>query len=341
MFEYIPAIDGWPAADSPFHPGELAMQERLGVREKMDRMGRRFIRDYMPAQHRDFYQQLPFMFTGLVDDDGQPWASILLGRPGFVQSPYARQLTITARPLPGDPSASALRNDADIGLLGIELATRRRNRVNGIIKHASEGGFDMMVTQSFGNCPQYIQTREFIYLTDPANAIAVEPVHNGALDERSRAIIERADTFFIASANQERSAGAAKGADVSHRGGRTGFVRIDDDSTLTTPDFIGNFMFNTLGNLTLNPRAGLLFIDFEQGDMLYIAVRVEIIWDGRELAAFAGAERLLQFHIEKIIRLDAVLAIRWSAPAFAGQIAHTGSWSDVALAAQAPPSRHP
>lgn len=235
MSTTIPAIDGWPGQASPFHAGELAMQERLGVRDKMDRMGRRFIRDFMPEQHQDFYRQLPFLFTGLVDDAGQPWASILVGRPGFVESPDPRRLHLRARPLVGDPSAQALREGADIGLLGLELPTRRRNRMNGVIHASTADGFDVHVTQSFGNCPQYIQSREPVFIADPDLSITVSPIKTVALDGRAREMIGHADTFLIASAHQQSEAGAAAGADVSHRGGRPGFVQIDDDRTLTTP----------------------------------------------------------------------------------------------------------
>ena len=63
--------------------------------------------------------------------------------------------------------------------------------------------------------------------------------------------------------------GAAYGADISHRGGRPGFVRVDGD-VLTIPDFRGNRYFNTLGNLIAEPRASLLFVDFETGDLLQL-----------------------------------------------------------------------
>ena len=74
-------------------------------------------------------------------------------------------------------------------------------------------------------------------------------------------------------------------------------MRVDDNSTLVFPDFTGNFHFNTLGNLLLNPRAGLLFINFKRGDLLYLTGTAEVIWDSDEIRAFAGAERLLRFYI--------------------------------------------
>ena len=315
--------------DSPFHEGELAIHERLGIREKIEAQGRRGIRDFMPDQHRSFFAQLPFLLIGTVDRRGQPWASIVVGRPGFVTSPDPRGLHVSARALPGDPLGETLREGIDIGLLGIEPPTRRRNRLNGRIADAAPDGFAVEVGQSFGNCPQYIQARTPQFITDPDQvpaAVAVE--RRTRLSEADLALIAAADTFFVASAN-EAAVGAARGVDVSHRGGKPGFVRLDDVTTLTTPDFTGNYLFNTLGNLSVEPRAGLLFIDFRDGDLLYLAADAEIIWDGPEVAAFTGAQRLVRFHLRQVIRTAGALPLRWSGPDFSPQLARTGSWGEV------------
>src|SRR5271154_5833257 len=101
MSETLMPLVGWDRDGSPFHEGELSIQRRLGIAEKMDRAGRRSIRSFMPDQHRDFMAQLPFIMIGAVDRDGQPWASILTGRPGFLAPPDGRTLTIAANPLTG------------------------------------------------------------------------------------------------------------------------------------------------------------------------------------------------------------------------------------------------
>ncbi len=116
------------------------------------------------------------------------------------------------------------------------------------------------------------------------------------------------------------------GVDVSHRGGKPGFVRVDDARTLSAPDFIGNFFFNTLGNLTLNPRAGLLFIDFENGDLLYLAVTAEILWDGDALSGFTGAERLLRFSVQQAMRVSGAMPLRWGSAEPSPHLARTGAW---------------
>ena len=316
-----------------FHDGELALQERAGARSRLAEAGPRVIRDHMPEQHREFFAQLPFLVAGTVDAQGQPWASVLAGPPGFVASPDPRQLVVRAQPFPHDPLWGTLGTGSPIGLLGIEPHTRRRNRLNGHLTHRDDDGFAVQVDQSFGNCPKYIQAREPEFV---ARARA-EPIADrlDALDEPARAVIARADTFFIATAHPlaARSDSPAFGVDVSHRGGKPGFVRVDADSSLTVPDFIGNFFFNTLGNLALNPRCGLLFIDFERGDLLYLAARGEVIAQGPELAAFVGAQRLLRLQVVSALRVTAVLPLRWGAAELSPVLAGTGSWDTRLTAA--------
>ena len=314
-----------------FHEGERAVQVRAGVAERMSQLGPRVIRDFMPDQHRAFFAQLPFVMVGTVDTAGQPWASVLTAPPGFIRSPDAHTLILQALPLAGDPLEHTLFNGAPIGLLGLEPHTRRRNRMNGVVHGVSAAGFGVQLQQSFGNCPKYIQAREPVYL--PARQAAQPVIHVGTqLDDGARRMIEAADTLFIASAYSGDAAlvGAAGGVDVSHRGGKPGFVRVDPSGTLTVPDFVGNFFFNTLGNISVNPRAGLLFIDFDNGDLLYLAVSAEIVWDGPELQSFKGAQRLLKFQVKSMRRLEAALTLRWGPPAQSPALEGLGQWSEHA-----------
>jgi predicted pyridoxine 5'-phosphate oxidase superfamily flavin-nucleotide-binding protein len=152
---------------APFHDGERQLQASVGALEQMDNIGRRAIRPYMPDQHRQFFQQLPFMVLGSTSDKGQLWASILPGKPGFVQSPSPTQLTVNTPILSGDPLAAAITQGARLGLLGLEMSTRRRNRVNACVTSAANNQFALEVEQSFGNCPQYIQTRDLQFIRSP------------------------------------------------------------------------------------------------------------------------------------------------------------------------------
>ncbi|MDF5712976.1 MAG: pyridoxamine 5'-phosphate oxidase family protein [Rhizonema sp. NSF051] len=322
---------GWSRAESPFHVGEITIQERLGVQKKIDQQGRRFIRDYLIEQHRQFYTQLPFLVAGTVDARGCPWASLLVGNPGFLSTPDDRTLHVASKPLFGDPLSETLADGIDIGLLGIELHTRRRNRLNGTVTANNPDGFAVQVNQSFGNCPQYIQARMFELTDGVENLATPKPVYRTlSFQEPERSIISASDTFFIATAFRGDEAKAEEGVDVSHRGGKPGFVRVDDDRTLTFPDFLGNFMFNTIGNLLLNPRAGLLFIDFVKGNLLYLTGRADVIWEGDEVRAFVGAERLIRFQISEGYRVEGSLPLRYSAPDYSPFLQRTGSWEDVA-----------
>ena len=309
-----------------FHEGERLVQARAGVHDRMAALGEQVIRASMPEQHRTFFAQLPFVIVGSVDAEDQPWASILTNPPGFISSPDAHHLLVRARPAAADPLHETLITGASIALLGIEQPTRRRNRMNGIVERIDEDGFLVGVQQSFGNCPKYIQARQAEYL----NIDSIGTVHSATeLNELTRQIVLRADTLFIATAHPGSNQGTMRshGVDVSHRGGKPGFVRADSDNALTIPDFAGNCFFNTLGNIMLNPRAGLLFIDIETCSMLYIAADAEIIFDSPELDAFAGAERLLRLKIRHVGHVVASLSVRWSGEAqISPFLANTGCW---------------
>jgi predicted pyridoxine 5'-phosphate oxidase superfamily flavin-nucleotide-binding protein len=176
------------------------------------------------------------------------------------------------------------------------------------------------VSQSFGNCPQYIQRRT----VHPAPHPAQPPEFLTSLDEAAAALISQADTLFVASRSRSRS-GEHGGADISHRGGRPGFVRIDGD-TLWIPDFHGNRYFNTLGNLLGEPRAALLFVDFERGDLLHLQGLAEIDWTATTGRRIEGAERSWAFHITRGWRRRAALPLRWTFVDQAPTTARTGIW---------------
>ena len=291
-------------AKSPFHTGEQTIQSLAGVRDLMERKGRAVIRDYMPEQHRAFFAALPFLVVGLADQNGHPWATTLSGPPGFMNSAEENLLAIKAWVDPGDPLHSCIRDGAPIGGLGIELSTRRRNRINGRIENCIIGeGFSIRVQQSFGNCPKYIQARTERPL--PRSELAPECRMACHLDDNDVRFIAEADTFFIASRSAQLGQDEpSQGLDVSHRGGLPGFVRVISQTEVSFPDFSGNLLFNTLGNLEVDARAGLLFIDFHNGRMLHIIGRARIRWDVPETMRSAGVERLIFLDIQCVVNRD-------------------------------------
>lgn len=266
----------------PWHVGELKAQALSGADHIPGGAG---IRSFMPDQHRAFFASLPFLVAATLDEAGAPMATLLTGRPGFVSSPDPGTLDIAAQS--ADPAGRRLIAGAPIGMLGIQPDTRRRNRVNGVVTAAGPDGLKVQVQQSFGNCPQYIHPRHV--MVDRRVAIDAEPF--SGLDARARKQIAAADTFFVATAS---GAGVENGGvDISHRGGPPGFVRTDGD-VLTIPDYRGNRYFNTLGNLLLEPRAALLFVDFANGELLQLQGTAEVAWGEHELP---GAERTWRFTV--------------------------------------------
>lgn len=319
---------------SPWHSGERALQAKVGVAERMEALGKRVIRDYMPDQHREFYEHLPYLILGAVDNEGWPWATLLDARSGFIQSPDARQLDIARRPDAADPAGAEFAEGAAVGMLGIDLHTRRRNRINGHISDVWENGFSVSVEHSYGNCPQYIQLRALKQVPLKAEAERPPVQRLAALDDAAIATIRGADTFFVASYVDLEGAQPHRSVDVSHRGGQAGFVRVEGD-VLTIPDFAGNLFFNTLGNFQLNPRAGLLFVDFQTGELLQIAGTVTLILEGPEIAAFQGAERLWQVRVEQVVRRPAALRSRWEFQGWSPNSLMTGDWQQTAARLQA------
>ena len=268
---------------APFHGGELEAQERAGGGSPGGN-----IRDVVIEQHRVFFAQLPFVVVAGRDGDGWPLATILSGAPGFVSAPNPKTLVVATAADPLDPASPALVAGAPIGVLGIELATRRRNRANGVITAVGPDGLRLAVRQSFGNCPQYIHPRDGY--RGPGRLGA--PSRFQGLDADARAAVARADTFFVASGND------TDGLDISHRGGPRGFVSIDGD-TLVVPDYSGNRYFNTLGNFLREPRAALVVPDFERGGLLHLQGTVAIEWEGPEVEKLEGAERLWRVKVDR------------------------------------------
>lgn len=284
------------------------------MRDRLEQIGQATIRDYMPDQHRELFCKLPTLLIAAQDDRGQPWASILCGPSGFVASPDARTLCIKTRPAADDPVARWVVDGASVGLLGIEPHTRRRNRANGIVRNVQADGFDVKIVQSFGNCPKYIHARR----AGPIQPSLARPARKlgPMLDAMSVAAIRKADTLFIASASGARPGSSrSDGVDISHRGGRPGFIHADVGRRglrLTIPDFVGNSFFNTLGNLHHWPRAGLLVPDFDDGSLLHVAAVASIEFKPTALGTFPEAQRLLHLDVEEAFIRPSAMPLRWT-----------------------------
>ena len=286
-----------------FHEGERAIQRQAGTERVAAQIGRN-IAPFVPAEFGEFLSRQPLVVVASQDQAGYIWASLITGEAGFARAVNDRQVLLAGMPAPRDPLEDALeRSGAQIGVLGIEFDTRQRIRLNGTARRTAEG-IALTVTEAFGNCTKYIQRR--LPAGRLAGSEATRQSEDTALDPRQAAVVRTSDTFFIASAHPER------GADASHRGGRPGFVEVDEGGRrLIFPDYAGNRMFQTLGNLSVDPRTGLLLVDWESGSTLQLTGRARIVWDPRALRSRPAAERLIEVTIDSVRECERALPARW------------------------------
>ena len=288
-----------------FHDGELAVQRRAGVERIAARIGLN-ISPSMPDEYGSFLSRQPFVVVAGQDAEGRVWSSLIVGGVGFARVLDDRRLLLEAELAPGDPLEHAFEPPGSpIGLLAIEFHQRARIRLNGTAQRTGNG-IVVAVAEAYGNCHKYIQRR--VPVARLAPAADSRPRQGTALDERQARLIRGADTFFIASAHPQR------GADASHRGGRPGFVHVGGDgSAVRFPDYSGNRMFQTLGNLTVDPRAGLLFLNWDSGTTVQLTGRAEVVWaDGGDLAALPGAERAVDVSIDAVLERERAMPARWN-----------------------------
>jgi uncharacterized protein len=272
----------------PFHAGELQAQALAGV-EPFNAP----IRNRMPDQHRTFFPLLPFVCVAVADAAGWPLATLVQGPPGFASSPDPARLDVAALPPAADPVRERLSAGAPVGMLGIDLGTRRRNRLNGVLADVGATGFAVDVAQSFGNCPRYIYVRSLVPVARTPGPVTT---FGADVPARARAMLAAATTLFVASRSGADAQQAAAGLDISHRGGPAGFARLAGD-VLCVPDYAGNRYFNTLGNFIAEPRAAIVLADAATGDVLQLQGVVDIDWAAAEPERVPPVERMWRFRI--------------------------------------------
>lgn len=283
-----------------YHSGELAVQRRMGQEAIATRVGR-MIRTEVPAAAAEFLAEQPMIVIAAAGDDGRVWTSLIAGPPGFVHADDPRTILLEGLPAPGDPVGDALRSEQQIGMIAIEPQTRRRMRVNGSAEPVGTG-LRIHTDQVYSNCPKYISRR---HIAEVRSADGLPDVQRGeSLTNRQQALIARADAFFIGSAD------TAGNADASHRGGNPGFLQVLSPRQLRWPDYRGNSMFMTLGNIAANPRCGLLVVDWYSGSTIQLTGTAEINWD--EADSGAGTQCAVDFTIDEVVELTHVSPLRWS-----------------------------
>jgi len=318
----------WPSV--PFHEGEVRIQKITGVHERVMAFAPRIIRPYMPEQHVEFYSNQPFIVAAARDNQGNMWATLLMhheGKVGFVTSPDPTTLKIDARPFPGDAVQDAFQPGipADIGLLGIEFETKRRNRVNGVVTmDTNDGSLNFQVTQSFGNCPQYIKPRNWwITKSDSTHGTPNESIENickhsyaSELTSNQISILKSAETIFVATGYRAEGKDVRYGNDAGHRGGPAGFLIVKDSKTLILPEFSGNNSFNSLGNIIMDPRMGISIPLFETGGMIQLSGLAELDMDMKRAGeTYPGALRIVTFRITHVNNIPSgTFPVRFNVP---------------------------
>jgi predicted pyridoxine 5'-phosphate oxidase superfamily flavin-nucleotide-binding protein len=284
-----------------YHPGERLAQRLAGLRAEAER-ARPAIGTSIPSVAAQFVAEQHLLVLGATDTDGRMWASLLVGDPGFAAAPDEYTLDVAAMPAEGDPVHAALAESPAVGVILIDPSTRRRMRVNGDAV-PTPAGLRITVNQVYANCPKYIQQRRIDQI-EPRGAGTARVTDS--LDDGQREVIATADTFFVAT----RSAAGA--ADASHRGGNPGFVQVLGDRSLRWPDYVGNAMMMTLGNLQQDPAAGLLFVDWATGTTLQVSGRAQVEWDADP--GLPGAQRQVRFDIDRVVQLDHASPLQWTEP---------------------------
>lgn len=286
------------------HRGERTVQRRTGFPDRP--WGSARVAGTVPRVAAEFLRRQRLVVIGAATPDGAVWAGPLTGDPGFVTAVDDRTVAARRSPTPGDPLAELFEDEHDIGMIAIEPASRRRMRINGRARQVADR-LVVRTEQVYANCPKYIQARD-VDASGPAHPGAA--AESGRLSPDQRAWIGGADTFFVAS----RAPGA--GADASHRGGNPGFVTVTGERRLTWPDYFGNSMYMTLGNLELDPRAGLLFLDWERGRSLQLTGRASVDWDPERAAAVPGALRVVDFEVDRVVQIEGAVPLRWTPPEY-------------------------
>lgn len=285
-----------------FHPGELAVQHRMGQSHIAEKLSRG-IRADIPEVAAAFLAEQPMIVVAAADAAGRLWASDLVGAPGFVRALDDRTIALATRPDAGDPLADVLARPSRIGMIALQPERRKRMRVNGAV--APDGnGLRVTVDQVYSNCPKYIARRHVTAFEPHIERSA--PQHATELNEHQREMLAKADAFFVATADAEGN------HDASHRGGNPGFLQVASPRRLRWPDYRGNSLFMTLGNIEVNPRCGILVLDWVTGASLQLTGSAQLVWEAETFAI--GAQCFIDFTIDAVIERAGPGPLRWGTP---------------------------
>ncbi|MFD8150505.1 pyridoxamine 5'-phosphate oxidase family protein [Streptomyces sp. NPDC059720] len=279
-----------------YRPGSRQVQQWLGLTEVADHVGRSIGSGIKPVAAA-FLELQPMLVIGAADENGEVWASLLTGPAGFVRATGPTSVSVLGEPSAGDPLAKVLAQEGTaVGTLALDPRTRRRMRLNGTARPTARG-IAVEARQVFANCPKHIRRRDLLHPAASQEETAPGARGSTALTQEQRAFVSAADTFFIATVSPD-------GAEASHRGGDAGFVRAESAHEIVWPDYAGNAMFLTLGNLVTDSRAGLLFLDWTTGRTLQVtgSARIDFTEDG---------SRCVRFTVGAVVDSPRATGLRW------------------------------
>lgn len=294
----------------PYHSGELKAQAKAGTRGVAIELAVAMRSSLsFSSDHDAFLAAQSFAVVTSVNlNTGDIWVSPLFGKQGDLTAISEKEIAISTDSIPEGDVLSSVEAGTPLSMLGIDLNKRIRHRINGAALIAADNAdatLHLQVKEYSPNCPKYINRREIVYDVNKAKPIdrSATREERATLTESDQAFVQSMDTLWIGSYAPD------VGADTNHRGGRPGFIRVLSPSIIEWPEYRGNGMFFTSGNLESHDRAGVTLFDFETGSMIQMTGRAVVDWnhDGR----YEGASRAIIFHIEKLIRTDHVTSHRW------------------------------
>ncbi|KAK3316091.1 hypothetical protein B0H66DRAFT_277377 [Apodospora peruviana] len=300
-----------------WHPGEVAAHALLKVQTS---------RQYNPTNsglaysHGYRVSESPLVAVGTLDVQGRPWTSLLGGEKGFAR-PVAKNVLAMQSLVDSvhDPVVRAFFSGAGekgeeiarletgkmMSGLSVDLETRDRVKVAGKMVVASCAASNnevgvmrkmqmaMVVEEALGNCPKYMNRKEIrAHLPRP------ELVSDGELPLPPQALklLEKADMFFLSTTNGETM-------DTNHRGGEAGFVRVlsndAEEVVLVYPEYSGNQLYQSLGNLQVRPLIGVVVPDYETSDVLYLTGETELLVGGKAAEMMPHAKVVVKIIVKE------------------------------------------
>lgn len=245
---------------SVYHDGEKYIQEQMGVTAKANSLSS-MIHNDIPIAAAQFLATLDFCVITFSINNKELHNSIVFGFESFIKILNTKEMLIDLENKSFIPKDIYENEKISIGFIGLDFENRMRIRINGTGK-IEDNKLHLYINEVYSNCPKYINDRETIGKLDFLNDSNLTKYTT--LENDCKKILSHADTFFLSSIHENN------GADISHKGGEKGFLRVISPKILEFEDFQGNNMYNTLGNIHINPNVSIILIDFTSNDILHI-----------------------------------------------------------------------